>query len=98
MSTSPQIKPNVDFKFVIEALPEPEIGATHLVEIFGWDLAPADETWPVTTLVLGDLLETHITDNPYGMVEAAREAQAYSLEERFKMEAEREMEERSRYS
>jgi hypothetical protein len=74
-----------DFHFVITPIPEPEMGCTHLVEIY--ETLPADERWPVDTR--GEMLESFTTDDPYGAVEAAREAQAYSLEERFDMYAER---------
>jgi len=63
-----------DFRFVITQLEEPELGATHLV---------------LTIDDRGEVMERDITDNPYGMVEAAREAQSMSLEERFEMYAER---------
>jgi hypothetical protein len=57
-----------DVRFEVTALPEPELGATHCVRMI-------DEH--------GVEVERHITDNPYGIVEAFREAQEYSLEERL---------------
>lgn len=63
-----------DFRFDITELAEPELGATHLV------LTIDDQ---------GAVVGRDITDNPYGMVEAAREAQAFTLEERFNLYAER---------
>lgn len=51
-----------DFRFEITANPEPDDPmSTHLVEIFDVET--------------GKLLERHITGDPYGMVEAAREVQ-----------------------
>jgi hypothetical protein len=76
---------NNDFHFVITPVPEPEMGCTHYVEVY--ETLPADERWPCDTR--GPLLESFTTDDPYGAVEAAREAQAYSLEERFEMYAAR---------
>lgn len=63
-----------DFRFIIQALDEPEIGCTHLVIVVGDD---------------GEDIERFTTDDPYGAVEAAREAQAFTLEERFDMYAAR---------
>ncbi len=77
-----------DFRIEIIVLDEPEIGCTHLVNQIAWVLAPANDQWPVDTLIEGDLIESFTTDNPYGFVEAAREAQAMSLEERFDYYAE----------
>ena len=66
-----------DVRFEIEALDEPDVGATHFVAIIDNDT--------------GETLETHITDNPYGMVEAHREVENMpSLEDRLHMEYERE--------
>lgn len=73
----------MDFFFEIIPLPEPEMGATHLVIQTEWRVAPPDETWPVETLVPGDEIDRWTTDDPYGAVEAARECQAISLEERW---------------
>jgi hypothetical protein len=64
-----------DFRFEIEALPEPEMGATHLVT----RIECPGET----------VIESFTTDDPYGAVEAAREAQNTTLEERFETYAER---------
>lgn len=85
-----------DFRFDIRAMEEPEMGCTHLVRVIELAPTPADERWPVETVVDGELLESFTTDDPYGAVEAAREAQAYTLEERLEMAAEREGEERLR--
>jgi hypothetical protein len=63
-----------DFRFEITPIEEPEMGCTHLVVVIG------DE---------GEEIERFTTDDPYGAVEAAREAQAFTLEERFAMYAER---------
>lgn len=57
-----------DFRFEIIELEEPEMGATHLV------LTIDDQ---------GEEIGRDITDLPYEMVEAAREAQTMTLEERF---------------
>lgn len=80
-----------DFHFDITPVPEPEQGCTHLVEMY--ETLPADARWPVDTR--GPLIEAFTTDNPYGAVEAAREAQAMSLEERLEIEYEVEMRERA---
>lgn len=63
-----------DFFFEITAIEEPELGCTHIVRM--------------AARGSGRLLEQFTTDDPFGAVEAAREAQAYSLEERFEMYAE----------
>jgi len=64
-----------DFRFEITEVPEPEMGCTHLVVVIehGTEIE----------------LERFTTDNPWGAVEAAREAQAIPLEERLDMYAER---------
>jgi hypothetical protein len=83
-----------DFHFVITDVPEPEMGCTHYVEVY--ETLPPDEVWPVDTR--GELLESFTTDDPYGAVEAAREAQAYTLEERldeFGLEWQREQRDRA---
>ena len=63
-----------DFRFEIIEIEEPEMGCTHLV-------IQIDDQ--------GEEIERFTTDNPYGAVEAAREAQAFTLEERLDMYAER---------
>ena len=68
-----------DFRFEITLLEEPDPGCTHLVVMIG------DQ---------GEVLERFTTDNPYGAVEAAREAQEFTLEERLDMAFARECEER----
>lgn len=77
-----------DFRFEITPLPEPEMGETHLVEMIELIVHPPDEMWPVETVTDGRIIESFTTDDPYGAVEAAREAQVYTLEERFEMYAE----------
>lgn len=72
-----------DVRFEIEALPEPELGQTHRLEMFD--------------LVTGESLEVHILDDPYGFVEAFRETQAFTFEERMDREFEREYEDRHRW-
>lgn len=69
-----------DFRFEIIESPEPELGATHLVIVHELDRDGNDT---------GLELERFTTDDPYGAVEAAREAQTTTLEERFTMYAER---------
>lgn len=64
-----------DFRVEILVLDEPEIGCTHLVTMIQWGT--------------GTVLESFTTDDPYGAVEAAREAQEYTLEERFAIYAEK---------
>ena len=64
-----------DFRFEIEAIPGPEMGCTHLVTVIEHGTE--------------NILERFTTDDPYGAVEAAREAHAFTLEERFDMYAER---------
>lgn len=71
-----------DFRFDITALPEPELGATHIVLVIAHGS--------------GRVLERHITDDPYGLVEAAREAQAIPYEERLEMQLQRELREAGR--
>jgi hypothetical protein len=61
-------------RFEIIELEEPELGATHLV---------------ITIDDKGEEIERFTTDNPYGAVEAAREAQSLTLEERFDFYADR---------
>jgi len=63
-----------DVRFEITALNEPELGCTHFVIV-------VDDR--------GEAVERFTTDNPYGAVEACREAQAFTLEERFELYAER---------
>lgn len=70
----------MDFRFEIIPLEEPEMGETHRVIVHEITDEGVDT---------GNVLENFTTDNPYGAVEAAREAQMYSLEERFEMYAER---------
>ncbi len=56
-----------DVRFVIEENPEPDDpSTTHYVQIIG--------------LESGDVLESHICGNPYGMVEAYRENQMFKAE------------------
>ena len=91
--------PENDFRFEIITLPEPELGCTHRVRQIERVVTPADDQWPVATLVDGDVMEDFTTDDPYGFVEAAREAQAHPLEERlepFGLEWQREQEEHAR--
>jgi hypothetical protein len=63
-----------DVRFYITPVPEPELGCTHLVVI-------VDDA--------GAAVERFTTDDPYGAVEACREAQTMTLEERFDYYAER---------
>lgn len=86
--------PMHDFRFEILELDEPEIGCTHLVTVIELVLLPADDRFPCETVIDGPVLESFTTDDPFGAVEAAREAQAYSLEERLEMAADREQRER----
>lgn len=72
------------------------MGCTHLVTMIELVLMPVDETWPVPTIVDGEILERFTTDDPYGAVEAAREVQAFSFEERMEREFEREQHSRLR--
>lgn len=78
--------PNDDVRFTVTANPEPDDpGSTHLLEMY--------------SIATGELVERHITGDPYGFIEAFRETQNYSLEERlgeFGLEWEREQEERYR--
>lgn len=64
-----------DFRFIIETMPEPELGATYMVTVVAHGS--------------GRQLERFTTDHPYDEVEAAREAQAIPFEERMDMYAER---------
>lgn len=57
----------MDFRFEIIALPEPELGCTHLV--IQHETTDAGEDTGVE-------MERFTTDNPYGAVEAARVSQA----------------------
>ena len=70
----------MDFRFEIIEHDEPEMGSTHTVIVHEITDEGVDT---------GNVLEHFTTDNPYGAVEAAREAQAFTLEERFEMYAER---------
>jgi len=70
----------MDFRFEIIEHDEPELGCTHTVIVHETTDDGKDT---------GSVLEHFTTDNPYGAVEAAREAQAYTLEERFELYAER---------
>lgn len=76
-----------DVRFVIERNPEPDDPAsTHYVEVID--------------NVTDEVLERHITGTPYEMVEAYREAQEYTLEERlgpYGLDWQREQEDRARY-
>lgn len=92
-----------DFRFEIVALDEPEMGCTHLVRMIEtlpcracnatgqrFDTGATCSTCGGRGSTDGDELECFTTDNPYGAVEAAREAQAFpDLEERWAMYAER---------
>lgn len=69
-----------DFRFEIRAIDEPEMGCTHIVILRELDAAGNDT---------GVVLDRFTTDDPYGAVEAAREAQEYTLEERFDIYAQR---------
>jgi len=57
-----------DFRFEITALEEPEMGATHVVEM-------VDDR--------GHVVENYTTDDPYGHVAQFRECQATPFEERY---------------
>jgi hypothetical protein len=74
-----------DFRFEITAFDEPEMGCTHLVRMI--ELLPVPTVSEFTGTVDGREIEAFTTDDPFGAVEAAREAQAYTLEERFDMAA-----------
>ena len=63
-----------DFRFEITQIEEPEMGCTHLVTMI-------DDQ--------GKVIEQFTTDDPGGAVESAREAQEFTLEDRFEMYAER---------
>ena len=68
--------PVVDFFFKTERNPEPDEPANlFFIEMWEWRLAPADETWPVPTLVPGNLIESYTTDDPGREIAGAREAQ-----------------------
>lgn len=68
--------PDTDFRFEITVNPEPDDpSTTHFVEVFG---VPS-----------GERLEAFTTGDPYGAVEAAREAQAIPFEERMALYADR---------
>lgn len=74
-----------DFRFVIEQNPEPSSNAdlhfvTRIATYYGDDMG---------------VIESFTSEDPGAAVEAAREAQMYSLEERWEMEAEREQQERA---
>jgi len=69
----------MDFRFEIIEHEEPEMGCTHTVIVHETDDDGGDT---------GVVLERFTTDDPYGAVEAAREAQAFTLEERFERYAE----------
>lgn len=65
-----------DIRFEIEKNPEPDDPSNlYFVRVFDWRT--------------GKELESYTTDDPYAGVEAAREAQEYTLEQRFDMYAER---------
>jgi hypothetical protein len=78
-----------DFRFEILKHDEPEMGCTHTVRMIELVIVPENDTWPCETVVDGNCIEQFTTDDPYGAVEAAREVQMYSIEERFAMYAER---------
>jgi len=84
---------NHDFRFEIEAHPEPEMGCTHTVTMIELILCPPDEIWPVETVIDGEIIECFTTDDPYGAVEAFRETQVFSFEERMERQFEREQSE-----
>jgi hypothetical protein len=69
-----------DFFFDIDAIDEPEMGATHVVAI--------------AARGSGRLIERFTTDDPYGAVEAARYCQSTPLEARWTADAEQEAEAR----
>lgn len=66
------------------------MGCTHLVTMIERIVCPPDETWPCETVIDGEILERFTTDDPYGAVEAAREVQVFSFEERMERQFERE--------
>lgn len=70
-----------DFRFEITENPEPDDPASMY---FVRQIATPSQ----------QVLEAFTTDRPYDAVEAAREAQVFSLEERWAMDAEREAAER----
>lgn len=86
-----------DIHFTVIPHPEPDDAAsTHIVEMRGWILHPEDERWPCETLTLeAEPFEVHVTGDPYGMVEAFRETQVFTFEERMEQQAEREARERA---
>jgi hypothetical protein len=71
-----------DFFFVIEANPEPDEPAN----LYFVDVAARGS---------GRVIDSYTASDPYAGVASAREAQAYSLEERWEMEVEREAQERA---
>lgn len=95
MSTT---RPANDFRFEIVQNPEPDSPSDlYFVTVIELLIAAPDETWPCETLVDGDVLESFSTSDPWSAVEAAREAQAYTLEERigeYGLEWEREQRDR----
>lgn len=44
---------------------------------------PADEQWPVPTLVPGEVLDSFMTDDPGSVIEAYVESREFTLEERL---------------
>ncbi len=70
---------DTDFRFEIVEYEEPEVSCTHLVIVH--ETRDGQDT--------GTILERFTTDDPCGAVEAAREAQEFTLEERFDLYAER---------
>lgn len=69
----------IDFRFEIDQNPEPDDPSNlyfveQIATFDGFDMG---------------VIESFTTNDPWSAVEAAREAQAYSLEERFDMYAER---------
>jgi hypothetical protein len=70
--------------FAVTENPEPDCPwTTHLVEIREQREAPADDRWPVATLVPGDLVDSFMTGDPAGAIDAAVEAHETTLEERL---------------
>lgn len=65
-----------DVYFKVEANPEPDDAAsTHWLGMYSH--------------LTDELVESHITGDPYGFIEAMREAQAIPMEERWAMYADR---------
>lgn len=79
-----------DFRFDIVLNPEPDSASDlYFITQIALVIAPPDETWPCETVVDGPVIDSWTCEDPYAAVEAAREAQAYTLEERMDIYAER---------